>query len=116
MFSPIAGTTDNTPPVISGCPSGVVVTAAPGATSAAAFWNVPTASDDSGMVTLSSVTASPGDSFPIGSTEVSYTFRDPTGNPAVCSFTVVVSAGMFYPLLFYKTAQNLQKNLVSNVD
>lgn len=88
-----AGTVDNIDPVISNCPQDVVVTANTGASSAPAFWNAPTAMDASGMVTLHSVSASPGDSFPLGSTPVTYIFSDAFGNTAECSFNVIVNAG-----------------------
>ncbi|XP_071819452.1 uncharacterized protein [Apostichopus japonicus] len=87
------GTVDNIDPVISNCPQDVVVTANTGASSAPAFWNAPTAMDASGMVTLHSVSASPGDSFPLGSTPVTYIFSDAFGNTAECSFNVIVNAG-----------------------
>src|SRR5262249_49004879 len=34
---------------------------------------------------------SPGDLFPVGTTQVVYTFTDATGNPTTCSFNVTVN-------------------------
>ncbi|XP_071489593.1 uncharacterized protein [Diadema antillarum] len=82
---------DTTPPVIDGCPSGIAIEAANGASDVSVTWVEPTATDDSGSVSLTQ-TAIPGDIFPLGSTEVTYTFSDPSGNSAACSFSVVVSA------------------------
>ena len=69
-------------------------------------WTEPTATDDSGSVGLTQ-TASPGDTFPFGTTEVAYTFSDLTGNSAVCSFNVIVS-GMcnIYATLFCYVTNN----------
>ncbi len=60
-----------------------------GATSAVAFYIEPTASDDSGIASSTS-SHTPGSSFPVGNTLVSYTFTDAVGNSATCSFTVIV--------------------------
>ena len=89
LFSPLGG--DLTAPVISGCPSQVNAQAASGATSATATWTPPTATDNSGGVVVTSATHNPGDSFLIGTTTVTYTFTDPSGNFAACSFEVIVS-------------------------
>jgi gliding motility-associated-like protein len=51
-------------------------------------WTVPVVSD-CGVVSVNS-THSPGDIFPIGSTQVVYTAVDDDGNIATCSFDVVV--------------------------
>ncbi|XP_038069618.1 uncharacterized protein LOC119738747 isoform X6 [Patiria miniata] len=84
---------DMTAPTVSGCPSGVSVTAPSGATTATASWTEPTATDDSGAVPTRTSSHSPGQSFPIGQTMVEYTFRDPSGNQAMCVFVVNVQGG-----------------------
>ncbi|XP_072175625.1 uncharacterized protein [Diadema setosum] len=76
-------------PVINNCPSNKYDTALPGSSSDSVTWTEPTASDNSGMVTLTS-THEPGASFPIGSTTVTYTATDVGGNTAMCSFNVNV--------------------------
>ena len=83
---------DTLPPVVSDCPSaGVSVTAPAGATSATATWTVPSAVDDSGGTVTVTSNRSPGDSFPVGTTQVTYTFRDPSQNFATCTFSVTVT-------------------------
>lgn len=84
---------DVTPPTISNCPSDVSVQVAAGATSGIAFWTEPTATDDSGEVpSVTSTHISGQSSFPVGTTLVRYTFRDQSGNSAICSFNVIVTA------------------------
>jgi hypothetical protein len=85
--------TDNTPPVISNCPPNQAVTAAVGASSAVVSWVEPTATDNSGVAVTRLSDASPGDSFNLGPTTVTYTFRDGSGNEAICSFVVTVNPG-----------------------
>lgn len=81
---------DNTPPVIDPI-ANVVVTLPPNssATSMPVMFPTPTATDDSGSV---SVTTNPvsGAVFQLGVTAVSVTATDPTGNSATSGFTVTV--------------------------
>ncbi|XP_071785173.1 uncharacterized protein [Asterias amurensis] len=94
FFVTVTGTTtDNIPPVISNCPNNILQTAAPGATSATVSWTVPSATDNSGNTVNRVSTVNPGASFNIGSTTVTYTFSDNSGNDAVCSFIVTVNSG-----------------------
>ena len=53
-------------------------------------WIPPTASDNSGSVTLTS-NYEPGDTFPIGDTLVRYNATDPHFNEAMTSFTVTIT-------------------------
>jgi gliding motility-associated-like protein len=80
--------TDNTNPVITGCPSNITVSAN-SSCGAIVTWAAPSASDNC-FVTMTS-THSPGSSFAIGTTQVKYTATDGAGNTAVCSFNVVVT-------------------------
>ncbi len=48
-----------------------------------------------GQVTLQSRSHAPGDSFPVGTTRVSYTFVDDSGNAVTCGFNVQVIEGNF---------------------
>lgn len=82
--------TDNEDPVISGTLSDQNVNTDAGAATATVTWTPPTASDNSGTVTLSS-THNSGDMFPVGVTTVSYTAFDPDVNQVTVSFTVTVS-------------------------
>ena len=85
---------DTTPPVISGCPNqGVTAIAPQGSSSASASWTEPTATDNSGGVVTRSSNRSPGQSFSLGNTQITYTFTDPSGNQAFCRFTVTVLSG-----------------------
>ncbi|XP_033626666.1 uncharacterized protein LOC117289582 isoform X33 [Asterias rubens] len=84
---------DTIPPVISGCPSGATAVAPQGQTSASVTWNEPTATDNSGGNVQRSSNRSPGQTFGLGSTQVTYTFTDPSGNQATCRFTVTVTSG-----------------------
>ncbi len=56
----------------------------------AVSWTEPTASDNSGVTPVVTQSHRPGQNFPIGTTQVSYSFNDLAGNPAVCSFTVTI--------------------------
>lgn len=53
-------------------------------------WIPPTTYDTCSMVTLTS-THEPGDTFPVGSTTVTYTATDACGNISTCSFEVTVT-------------------------
>ena len=54
-------------------------------------WAAPTASDNSGFVTLTS-SHDPGTLFSVGTTEVNYTAVDPAGNMAeVCAFNITIN-------------------------
>ena len=57
---------------------------------AAVTWTPPTASDDTGVYTLTS-TFQPGDPFPIGITAVTYSVVDAWGNLVTSSFNVAVT-------------------------
>jgi hypothetical protein len=82
---------DTTPPVISGCPGNITVNTGPGRNTCdqAATWTAPTATDACSSVTLTS-NHSPGETFPVGSTAVTYTAKDVAGNASTCTFTVTV--------------------------
>ena len=79
---------DNTNPVISGCPSNIVVNAN-ASCQATVNWTAPTASDNCGTVTLTT-TKNPGTVFSLGTTTVIYTATDAAGRTSTCSFNVVV--------------------------
>jgi HYR domain/Secretion system C-terminal sorting domain len=81
--------TDVIPPVIAACPAAINVTV-PG-TSSIVNWTPPTATDGCpGAVTMTS-THSPGASFPIGATAVTYTAKDAANNTSTCRFVVTVT-------------------------
>ncbi len=82
---------DTQAPVVSGCPSDITLTVPAGTSNATASWIPPTATDDCGGVTSTS-THNPGDSFPLGTTTVTYTFTDGAGNSVPCEFDVTITA------------------------
>jgi hypothetical protein len=77
-------------PVISNCPSDITVTNDPDSCSAVVIWTAPTATDNSGSVTMTSNFES-GSEFPEGTTTVVYTATDAAGNQVTCSFSVTVN-------------------------
>ena len=98
FFTQIGGSpSDTTPPVISGCPSGITVQAISGENTAQAVWTEPTATDDSGKSPNLRQSHSPGFRFTLNppTTEVTYEFTDDARNTARCSFTVTVSGKSF---------------------
>ena len=53
-------------------------------------WTEPTATDNSGMTPTVTQSHQPGVSFPVGITQVTYTFTDMAENEAMCSFSVTL--------------------------
>ena len=79
---------DPTAPIISNCPQSTQYTIPIGTTSRVVTWTEPTATDDSGLAPTVIQSHQPGSSFPVGTTQVMYTFRDAVGNEAICSFEI----------------------------
>ena len=85
---------DDVPPVITFCDDfGVTIGINIGGT--IVEFIEPTATDNSGVVTLQSRTREPGQFFVVGSTPVTYIFVDGSGNTETCTFNVVVTEGEF---------------------
>ncbi|HLP12161.1 MAG TPA: DUF2341 domain-containing protein [Flavobacteriales bacterium] len=83
---------DNQIPVFTSCPLNIAVNNTPGSCGAVVFWPAPVANDNCGGLVLTQTTGLPsGSSFPIGTTSISYTATDISGNVATCSFTVTVT-------------------------
>ncbi|MBI1287931.1 MAG: HYR domain-containing protein, partial [Flavobacteriales bacterium] len=80
---------DNSDPTLIGCPSDINITANSNDCSPSVTWTEPTA-DDNCSATVSS-NYSPGDNFPVGTTTVTYTATDPSGNSVSCSFDVTIT-------------------------
>jgi len=79
---------DQTPPSLT-CPDNITVDAPSGQCSATVNYTLPTASDNcSSFVVVS--TPGPGNSFPVGTTNVNVTATDAAQNQTQCSFTVTV--------------------------
>lgn len=82
---------DNRDPDISGCPGDITVDALFGGCSRSVSWTEPTATDNcDGTLNYTSRSHAPGSSFDIGTTEVTYAFRDSAGNSSQCRFDVTV--------------------------
>lgn len=83
------GATDSEPPAISDVPDDIIQATDPGVANAVVNWTEPTATDASGVASFVS-NHDPGDTFPLGTTTVTYTAIDDAGNPATASFTVTI--------------------------
>ena len=81
---------DNVNPTIQNCPSDQTVNIGTSQTTGAATWTAPTASDNCAVESFNSNFNS-GDSFPVGTTTVTYTAEDFGGNTETCSFDVTVN-------------------------
>jgi hypothetical protein len=80
---------DNQAPIITGCPGTITINATAGTCEKAVIWNPPTASDNCPGVSLTTNHIS-GETFPVGTTVVTYTATDNSGLTTTCSFNVVV--------------------------
>ncbi|HTL83079.1 MAG TPA: HYR domain-containing protein [Bacteroidia bacterium] len=76
-------------PTINSCPSNISVPVNNAGCTAIVNWTAPTAADNCSVASFTSNHNS-GDVFPIGTTAVTYTALDPSGNSATCSFNVTV--------------------------
>src|SRR5262249_39270750 len=81
---------DNQDPVIHDCPGNISIGTDAGLCSAVVSWTAPTATDNCAIATFTS-DHSPGDTFPLGMTLVTYTATDVHGRMKTCSLTVTVS-------------------------
>ena len=77
-------------------------------------WTPPTTTDNYGMVTLTS-DYNPGDWFAIGTTTVTYTATDASGNTAMCSFNVTILGGM-YEVTFITITATFTTGMILLVD
>lgn len=82
---------DDVLPVLTNCPANITVQRAAGSTACTQTvnWTVPTATDNCGTPVLTA-SRQPGGAFPVGTTTVTYTATDASGNQVTCSFTVTV--------------------------
>jgi uncharacterized lipoprotein YddW (UPF0748 family) len=89
--------TDRLAPEIGGTPENILVNAAADRTdcSAVVSWTEPVATDNCTMpLPYFTRSHAPGDVFPLGTTEVTYVFRDEAGNKDSTSFNIVVQDGI----------------------
>ena len=90
MFAP----TDNIPPTFNFCNTTAIFQSTDAnLPTATVTWSEPTATDNSGQVTVSS-NYGPGDSLPVGNTTVQYVATDSAGNNDTCSFEVIITGKM----------------------
>ena len=94
MFS-LFPTVDDVPPVVA-CLENISEDTPIGSGGRIVSWIAPTATDNSGIVNLSSRTRAPGSYFLVGNSDVTYEFVDGAGNTASCVFTVTVVEGEYY--------------------
>ena len=100
FISHIIFPTDNEKPVFDLCPGDQDVTTDIGYPTAVVNWTQSTATDNSGIQTLTS-THNSGENFTIGNNTVTYTATDDAGNTETCTFFVIVFGKcllMLYPL------------------
>lgn len=91
IFMPeILNVIDNTPPVITNCPTDMTVSNDAGLCSAVVNWTAPTITDNCGIDTVI-VSHSSGDVFNVGTTTVTYTATDIGGNTVMCDFNITVT-------------------------
>ena len=90
-------TTDTSPPVIANCPSDIIISTNVGAqTTARASWREPTVTDNSGVAPSLVQSHMSGDSFAIGTTDVTYVYTDAAGNTVTCIFIILRTCWSFF--------------------
>ena len=94
IFIVINCPSDNGKPIISNMPNDITHDTDSGLATAVVTWIEPTATDNSGIQTLTS-THEPGSSFDIGVTTVTYTSTDPSGLETTETFSVTVEGEVF---------------------
>lgn len=82
--------TDDQPPQLADCPADINTSAAADACGAVVTWTPPTAIDNCPNALILS-DHEPGDTFPVGTTPVTYTAVDASSNATTCSFNVTVT-------------------------
>ncbi|XP_072046539.1 hyalin-like [Amphiura filiformis] len=102
---------DTRAPSIISCPNNETVKIDIGSFGAIVNWDAPMAEDTSGYVMLLVQTHAPGTFFAIGTTMVSYIFRDNANNMAKCSFSVTVTAAESSSMIF-----NCPINIVAGIE
>ncbi|MBK9390649.1 MAG: HYR domain-containing protein [Bacteroidetes bacterium] len=89
-FYPGHYSSDTTAPVVTDCPVDITVNNTPATCGATVTWTAPSFTDNcSSPVIVSSHNT--GDTFPTGTTSVTYTATDNCGNSVSCTFNVIVT-------------------------
>lgn len=82
---------DQEAPVFSTCPSNISLSNDPGLCGASVAWTAPFANDNCSGVTVTQTSgAASGSFFPVGTTTITYTATDASGNTSACSFTITI--------------------------
>ncbi|MEM6270973.1 MAG: HYR domain-containing protein [Bacteroidota bacterium] len=81
---------DSTAPIVTSCPPAVIFTPSTLDCNPAVNFTPPVFTENCAASITS--TSSPGDNFPIGTTVITYTATDSSGNSSVCSFTLTVTS------------------------
>ena len=93
-FSSCLSYKDTEDPTIISCPEDQTKHVASDDTSTAvAYWTNPQANDNSGVTPTLTCSKESGSQFPVGKTEVICDARDPSGNEALCNFTIAGNEG-----------------------
>ena len=98
---------DNEKPSISSTPIDVTQDTDGGSETAVVTWISPTASDNSGVVTMTS-SNNDGDTFSIGVTTVTFTATDAAGNQATASFIINIEGMLIINCILF---DNIVKKL-----
>ena len=93
LFECLFAAVDRVPPTIQGCPQNINEEVGLGTQFTTVTWVAPTATDDSGQTPTVIASHNPGSTFSVGTTTVTYTFRDQAANSNVCRFEVTVTPG-----------------------
>lgn len=80
--------TETVPPLILGCPTDRIILLGTGDCDTTVFWDPPLATDNCLIGTLTS-THTPGSVFQAGTTTVTYTATDASGNATTCEFDIL---------------------------
>ncbi len=84
--------TDTASPILDSCPEDIIFSLPPGDTDAIITYELPTATDVCGDVTIIQTDGlASGDTFPEGVTTNTFSITDACGNETICSFTVTVA-------------------------
>ena len=96
-------------PILTGCPNDIIVSSDNGQCDASVFWQPITPSDNCPGVSLVSSHIS-GQTFPLGTTEVTYIATDASGNTAQCSFNVTVEDNELPTIIYQDITVQLDIN------
>lgn len=81
---------DTTPPIISNIPNNISVSTNAGQNYATVIWIEPTITDNEGSTVKITKSHEPGSNFNLGTTQVTYTAEDATGNKTSDTFNIIV--------------------------